>query len=101
MLTMRMLIPASLLCLLAATPVFAADTPPSEESIHRLLAATDGQKMVDNVLATMDASIESGMKTALAGKPVNAKVQKILDDMRTQLADVFREVLGGRPQDAP
>lgn len=90
---MRMLVTASLLCLVAATPAFAADTPPSEASIHRLLVATDGKKLLDNILATMDASIDAGMKTAMADKPVNPKVQKILDEMRTQLTDVFKESL--------
>jgi hypothetical protein len=90
---MRILVCASLLCLAATTQVFAADVPPSEASIRQLLAATDSQKMLDNILKTVDASIDSGMKSALNGQPVNAKAQKIIDDMRVQITALVRESL--------
>jgi hypothetical protein len=78
---------------MAATQAFAADTPPSEDSIRRLMAATDSRKVLDTALATLDSSMDIGIKHALADKPVNARAQKVIDEMRAKMVDVFREGL--------
>ena len=90
---MRMLISVALLCFAAVTQAFAADVPPSEASIRRLMAATESQKMLDNALGTIDASLDNGIKAALANQPMNERGQQIVDDMRKQLADVMKEAL--------
>jgi len=90
---MRALIPALLLALLASTQVFAADTPPSEESIHRLMTLTDARKTLDTMLTTFDSAMSQGIKQGLAGKPITPKEQAVIDEMRAKLLGVFRETL--------
>jgi len=38
-----------LLCLVLATPVFADDSPPSDESIQTLLELTDARKLIEGM----------------------------------------------------
>jgi len=90
---MRKLIPALLLGIMAATQAFAADTRPSEETIRRLMVAMESRKVLDNALATIDSSMEMGMKHALGDKPVGVQVQKVVDEMRGRMVEVFKEAL--------
>lgn len=90
---MRALIPALLLGLLASTQAYAADTPPSEESIHRLMAATDARKTLDSIFETFDSAMNQGVRQGLAGKKMTPKEQAVMDEMRGKLLDVFKEAL--------
>jgi hypothetical protein len=90
---MRALIPALLLGLLATTRAFAADTPPSEASIHRLMTVTEVHKVLDNALASFDSTIDMGMKQSLAGKEVTPGMQAVIDEMRGKMVEVFKETL--------
>lgn len=90
---MRALIPALLLGLLATTQALAADTPPSDESIHRLMTVTESRKVLDNALASFDSTVDMGIKQSLAGKEVTPKVQAVIDEMRGKMVTVFKEAL--------
>ncbi len=90
---MRLLLAAALLCLFTATQASAADAPPSEQSLRRLLEATDSKNILDNTLASVDASMDAAIKSSLAGRPLDEKTQQIVDDMRRKLSDVMKETL--------
>jgi hypothetical protein len=90
---MRTLISVALLCFAAVTPAFAADTPPSEASIRRLMVATDSKKTLDSALTAIDASMSNGLKAALANESMNEQGQQIIEDMRRQLTAVVKEAL--------
>jgi hypothetical protein len=90
---MRTLISVAFLCFAVVTQALAADTPPSEASIRRLMAATDSKKTLDSALTTIDASMNNGLKAALANEPMSEQGQQIIDDMRQQLTAVVKEAL--------
>lgn len=90
---MRQFLGATLLCLMAAAPAFAADAAPTEQSIRHLLEVSDSKKLLDNALASIDASMDAGIKASLAGKTIDEKTQKVIDNMRRKLGDLMKESL--------
>ena len=82
-----------LLLALPALPALAQQTPPSDESLRQLFAATHASKIVDLYLAQFDTGMQAGMRAALNGKTPNAKQQQIVDDMRARLMGVMKESL--------
>jgi hypothetical protein len=90
---MRALLPTLLLGLLATTPVLAADTPPSEESIHRLMTVTESHKVLDNALASFDSTVDMSIKQNLAGKQITPEMQAVIDEMRGKMVTVFKDAL--------
>jgi hypothetical protein len=90
---MRALIPALLLGLLATTQALAVDTRPSEDSIRRLMTASETRKVLDNAVTVLDSSMDAGIKQSLAGKTVTPKMQAAIDEMRGKMVEVFKESL--------
>jgi uncharacterized protein len=78
---------------LTSTFAVAADSPPSQESLQRLLTVTDAKRMLQEALSTVDQSMEMGIKQALKGQTLNAQEQKAIDEMRTRMSALFRESL--------
>jgi hypothetical protein len=66
-----------------------ADAPASDTSILELLEVTKSRQLLDNMSAQLDSVTRTSMQQALAGKQVSAEQQKILDDMRAQLIEIF------------
>src|SRR5690349_21668891 len=93
MVCMRTILSALLLCLVVVAPAFAADKPPSDESIRRLMTAMEQKKLMDTVLTNMDSSMDAAMKRALAGQSIDEKTQAVVDETRTKITALFRETL--------
>jgi uncharacterized protein len=81
-------------CLLLALPAWAAsDEQPTAESVQQLLEATGSKTMLNTLMSQMDANMQRGMEEALKGKAVSPAQQTIIDDMRTKMAEIFKEEL--------
>jgi uncharacterized protein len=78
---------------LTSTLAFAADTRPSQESLQRLLAVTDAKKLLQDALSTVDQSIEMGIKQSLKDQPLDEREQQAIDEMRTKMSALFKEIL--------
>lgn len=76
-----------------ATPAFAADDKPSEDSIRQLLAMTNARKLVDNTLSQMDGALKTNLQGALRGKPMTPERQKIIDKTREKTLALAKEML--------
>ena len=81
------------LCALAAisSPAFAAPQPPSEDSIRRLLEVTEARKLLDGMMAQVDALMRRNMEQALLGRQLTPEQEAIIARMRGRMADAFRE----------
>jgi uncharacterized protein len=90
---MRHILAALALCLLTASVATAAETPPSDASIRRLLAVTEAKKLIENASSTVDAGMQAAITQALGGKTLTAREQKVLDEMRTKMLAAFAETM--------
>jgi uncharacterized protein len=88
---MKTLISALFVYILTSTIAFAADTPPSPESLRRLMEITQVKKLFESAMGNIDASMDSGIKMALKGKQLTVSEQQMVDDMRDKMAAVIRQ----------
>lgn len=74
-----------------ASPAFAADRPPSEASIEQLLQVTQAHKLLDATMAQVGAMLRKSAQQAMAGQPIDAGEQKILDAQMSKLDDLLKQ----------
>jgi uncharacterized protein len=79
----------AVLCVGAAAS--AADSKPSDESLRRLLAATEAHKLLDAVTAQMEGTMKGFMRQAFEGKDLSAEQQRSVDGIQTKMAAAVRE----------
>ncbi len=65
--------------------------PPTDESIHALLAVTQSDKMMDAMHANMERMIRQGMQQASAGRTLTPEQTRVLELAPARLANVMRE----------
>jgi uncharacterized protein len=82
---------ALLLGVFVAFPAMADPDPPSDASLRELLTITESRSLVDGAMEQVDASMQASMKQAFADRPLSEAEQKIMDDMRARLVQIFRE----------
>jgi hypothetical protein len=81
---------STLFCHLA----FAADSKPSEQSIKELLAVSEVKKLTDDITGQVDSIMEiitQQVTQGEQGEKLSAADQKILDDMKTQMANALKQ----------
>lgn len=82
---------ALLLAAFVAFPAMADPNPPSDASVRELLTITESRSLIDGAMEQVDASMQASMKQAFADRPLSEAEQKIMDDMRAKLLQIFRE----------
>ena len=82
---------ALLLAAFVSSAAIADPNPPSDASVRELLAITESRSLIDGAMEQVDASMQASMKQAFADRPLSEAEQKIVDDMRAQLVQIFRE----------
>ncbi|HJU07800.1 MAG TPA: DUF2059 domain-containing protein [Rhodanobacteraceae bacterium] len=75
----------------AALPAYAAENAANEASIQELLQVTQAHKLVDTTMAQMDGMLRKSVQQAMAGHPVDAGEQKILDAEISKLNDLLMQ----------
>jgi hypothetical protein len=81
---------------LAASPVFAADTPPSDASIQELFKVMQTHKLLDGMMGQMDGLLRRSVQQSVAGRAVEAVEaveQKILDEQIGKLNQLLQRAL--------
>jgi hypothetical protein len=86
--------------ILCASLVYAADNPsaspstaPTEGSIKQLLEVAQSHKLVDSVMAQMDNLLQQTIAQATKGQPIPDKVQKDIDQRRSELLALMKDLL--------
>jgi uncharacterized protein len=91
-----------ILCILTLCEslVYAADNPsaspsntPTEASIRQLLEVAQAHKLVDSVMAQMDSLLQQTIAQATKGQPIPDKVQKDIDQRRTEVLTMMKDLL--------
>lgn len=100
MMTTKKWIGTFLVLLLTMGSAFGAETTPSDASIRELLDVIKAQRMMDSVSAQMDGLMKRSIAEATAGRNLSAAQQGVLDDMSTQMADVFRDLMNWQKMEA-
>lgn len=79
--------------LLTTSPIFAADAPPSDASVHELLQVMQAHKLVDSMMGQVKGMMQKSEQQNLAGSSVDAAEQKILDQQDSEVYEVMRQAL--------
>jgi hypothetical protein len=79
--------------LLTASPVFAAEAPPSDASIQELFQVMQTHKLLDGMMGQMDGLLRKSVQQSLAGREVDAGEQKILDDQIAEMNALLQRTL--------
>jgi hypothetical protein len=74
-------------------PIFAADTPPSDASIQELFTVMQTHKLLDGMMGQMDGLLRKSVQQSLAGRPVDAGEQKILDEQIGKMNQLLQRAL--------
>jgi len=84
---------ASVLAVLLAfsIPAFSQSPSASEASIRELLAVTDARNLVEGLWGQIEDLMEKAMKDAVGDKPVSAKQEEIMAEMRKESVALLRE----------
>ena len=84
----------ALLALTAAQPLFAQNTPPSEDSVRHLLDLVQTHRILDEAMSNMDNFTQKAMEQARQGEPaLNAKQQQIVDQFHTDMMSAIKDEL--------
>lgn len=86
---MRMLSAVVFLAALSTAPVFAADAPPSEASIHELLEVTHAHAMLDSVMSQTQSMMKSAIESSMGGQTLDDNQKKIVADGQRKLQDLL------------
>src|SRR5262249_35095761 len=82
--TMRSLMFA-LIATLALPGAFAADAPPTEQSIRELLQVMQAHNMIDSMMKQVDSTLEPVLKQAMGNQHLNERQRQIADDARGKI----------------
>ena len=74
----RILLALALLC----STVYAADTPPSDASLKKLLEVAQAHKTLDTMKVQMDSMMQNIFQQVTAGQKVTPEMQKTFDKSR-------------------
>jgi uncharacterized protein len=75
------------------TPTPAPAAPPTEASIKQLLEVAQARKLVDSIMNQMDNLMQQTMAQATKGQTVSPKVQKEIDQGRSEMLAMMKDVL--------
>jgi hypothetical protein len=82
---------AAAVVLAAGATATAGDSKPSDESLRRLLAATEAHKLLDAVTAQMEGTMKGFMRQAFEGKDLSPEQQRSVDGIQTKMGAAVRE----------
>lgn len=90
---LSLLLSASLGYAAADTASPGAAHQPSEASIKQLLEVAQARKLADSVMTQMDNFMQQAMAQATQGQTIPAKVQKQIDQGRSEMMALMKELL--------
>jgi hypothetical protein len=91
--TNRIPIVIALSCSIALSIGLAADNPPSEASIKQLLEVGQAHKLIDAMVAQIDAYMKQAMQQATQGRHVTPEIQKDIETRQAEMTAAMKEVL--------
>lgn len=83
----------ALVPLVALRGAFAADARPSEQSVRQMLEAMHTGAAVKGAFSQMNDMLAASMKNVNNGKPLNAKQEKIREEMSAKVVGLMKQQL--------
>lgn len=77
----------------ADNPSPTPGAPPTEASVKQLLEVAQARKLVDSIMAQMDNLLQQTMAQATKGQTIPPKVQKEIDQGRSEMLALMKELL--------
>ena len=87
----RTLVLFSLIIICAGS--YAADGPPSDTSVKKLLEVSQAQRILDNIMAQMDNMMKQAMQQATQGQTLSPQIKKDIEKRQTEMLSIFKEML--------
>ncbi len=84
---------AALFCFVASPIVFAAENTPSEASIKQLLEVGRAHKLLDAMVAQMDAYMKQAMQQATQGQRMTPQIQKDIERRQAEMMAAMKELI--------
>ena len=81
------------LLIAACTASYAAENPPSDASVRKLLEVSQTHKVLDNVMAQMQATMKQVIQQATQGQALSPQVKKDIEKRQTEMMSIFNEML--------
>ena len=91
--TNRIPIVIALSCSIALSIGLAADNPPSEASIKQLLEVGQAHKLIDAMVAQIDAYMKQAMQQATQGQRITPEVQKDIERRQAEMMAAMKELI--------
>lgn len=67
--------------------------PPSDESIGKMMSVMHAEKMLDQTLAQMNASMEMGFKQSLQGRELTPTQREAVENFKKKISGIMKEEL--------
>jgi hypothetical protein len=77
--------------LLASQTALAEDAKASEDSVRQLLQVMQSSRIIDTYMTQIENTVRMSLQEAVAGQPVNAKQQKVMDDLQHKILATARD----------
>jgi hypothetical protein len=81
------------LAMLAASPLYAEDTRPTEASVRKLLAVAHLDTLLGSTSKQVEASLRAGVKREIEDQPLNPQQRAILEGMQDKMVAIMRQQL--------
>ena len=73
------------------TPVVAAESVPTDESLRRLLDVIHARKLLESMSSQVDSMMANMVQKMLEGQPISPKQQEALDTMRANMVALIKD----------
>jgi len=84
---------ATLCAFVALSPAITTAAPPSEASVHELLAVIEAQKLLDGLWAQLEGMNRATAQKMLEGQQLTDAQRQIVDEMQTRMMGLLRDEL--------
>jgi uncharacterized protein len=81
------------LLVFCTTAVFAADAPPSEASVKKLLDVVQARQLIDTMKAQINGYFTQAMQQMMQGQQITPEIQKQIDQGRGEAMSMMNEFL--------
>jgi|ERR1700724_1225856 hypothetical protein len=81
------------LLIAACTASYAAENPPSDVSVKKLLEVSQTQKVLDTMMAQMDGFMKQAIQQATQGQPLSPQLKKDIEKRQAEMMSILKEML--------
>ena len=81
------------LLIVACTASYAAENPPSEASVRKLLEVSQTHKVIDTMMGQLEGFMKQAIQQATQGQSLSPEVRKDIDKRQAEMMSIYKEML--------